>query len=95
MPRRTGIGPFAGPLLVLGAYDLRERAMLGDTGSTLLGALAGQHLVLTLDGRRLTAAASSLAAITLFAELTSLSAVIDRVPPLRALDWLGRRNSNA
>jgi len=51
--------------------------------------------VLTLDGRRLTAAASSLAAITLFAELTSLSAVIDRVPPLRALDWLGRRNSNA
>jgi UDP-GlcNAc:undecaprenyl-phosphate GlcNAc-1-phosphate transferase len=89
------IAPYAGPLLVLGAYDVRERAMLGDTGSTLLGALAGEHLVMTLDARGMVAAASSLALITLVAELTSLSALIDRVPPLRALDWLGRRNSNA
>jgi hypothetical protein len=94
-PRGTGIAPQAGPLLVLGAYDLRERAMLGDTGSTLLGALAGRHLTNTLDGRGITMAASSLAAISLFAELVSLSAVIDRVPPLRALDWLGRRTLNA
>jgi hypothetical protein len=91
----AAIGPYAGPLLVLGAYDLREHAMLGDTGSTLLGAVAGQHLTRTLDARRLTAAASSLAVITLVAELISLSAVIDRVPPLRALDWLGRRISIA
>jgi UDP-GlcNAc:undecaprenyl-phosphate/decaprenyl-phosphate GlcNAc-1-phosphate transferase len=79
----------AGPLLVIAAYDLRERAMLGDTGSTLLGAIAAQHLPNTPR------TIATLAAIALVAELTSLTALIDRVPPLRALDWLGRRNSDA
>jgi len=35
------LGLFAAPALVAGLYDLRERAMLGDTGANLLGALAG------------------------------------------------------
>jgi UDP-GlcNAc:undecaprenyl-phosphate/decaprenyl-phosphate GlcNAc-1-phosphate transferase len=42
------VGLFAGPLLGLGVYDLRERAMLGDTGSNVLGALAGIWLVAEL-----------------------------------------------
>ena len=44
------LGLFAAPALVAGFYDLRERAMLGDTGANLLGALAGLWLVLTLSG---------------------------------------------
>jgi UDP-GlcNAc:undecaprenyl-phosphate/decaprenyl-phosphate GlcNAc-1-phosphate transferase len=88
-------GTYAGPLLVLGAYDLRERAMLGDTGSTLLGAVAGQHLTATLDRQTLRLAATAMALLAATAEFTSLTAAIDRVPPLRALDWLGRRNPNA
>ncbi len=44
------LGLFAAPALVAGLYDLRERAMLGDTGANLLGALAGLWLVLTLSG---------------------------------------------
>jgi hypothetical protein len=33
--------------------------------------------------------------IALVAEVVLLTALIDRVPPLRALDWLGRRKPNA
>ena len=43
-------GCSSAPALVAGVYDLRERAMLGDTGANLLGALAGLWLVLTLSG---------------------------------------------
>jgi UDP-GlcNAc:undecaprenyl-phosphate GlcNAc-1-phosphate transferase len=43
------IGLFAGPLLVLGAFELRRKALLGHTGSTLAGALAGVWIVLSLD----------------------------------------------
>jgi UDP-N-acetylmuramyl pentapeptide phosphotransferase/UDP-N-acetylglucosamine-1-phosphate transferase len=42
------LGLFIGPALVLLPYDLRERAMLGDTGSNVLGAVAGVWLVLAL-----------------------------------------------
>src|SRR6266702_2414270 len=44
------LGLFAGPALVAGFYDLSERAMLGDSGASLVGALAGLWLVLTLSG---------------------------------------------
>ena len=47
-------------------YDLRERAMLGDTGANLLGALAGLWLVLTLSGTGQLVALALLAAITLY-----------------------------
>jgi UDP-N-acetylmuramyl pentapeptide phosphotransferase/UDP-N-acetylglucosamine-1-phosphate transferase len=84
------LGLFAGPALVVGCYDLRERGMLGDTGSTLLGALAGVWLVLTLSQTGLIVALAALAAITVFGEFRSISAVIDRAPILRHLDSLGR-----
>ncbi len=44
--RRGASACSPGPLLVVGLSDLRERAMLGDTGSNLVGALAGLWLVL-------------------------------------------------
>jgi UDP-GlcNAc:undecaprenyl-phosphate GlcNAc-1-phosphate transferase len=89
------IGMFAGALLVLGVYDLRERAMLGDTGATLLGAMAGVWLTAALDVTGLAVAVAILATFSLCAEVLSLSALIDRMPPLRVLDWLGRRNPYA
>jgi UDP-GlcNAc:undecaprenyl-phosphate/decaprenyl-phosphate GlcNAc-1-phosphate transferase len=85
------LGSFAGPLVVVGLYDLRERCMLGDTGSNALGMLAGLWLMLTLDRTGEWIAAGVLLALTIFAEFRSISATVDRIPPLRALDSLGRR----
>ncbi len=84
------LGLFAAPALVAGLYDLRERAMLGDTGANLLGALAGLWLVLTLSGAGQLVALGLLVAITLYGELRSISGFIERTPGLRALDSLGR-----
>ncbi|HZL47409.1 MAG TPA: hypothetical protein VFC30_00160 [Solirubrobacteraceae bacterium] len=84
------LGLFVAPALVAGLYDLRERAMLGDTGANLIGALAGLWLVLTLSGTGQLIALALLAAITLYGELRSISALVERTPGLRALDSWGR-----
>jgi hypothetical protein len=84
------LGIFAGPVLVGAWLTLRERAMLGDTGSNLVGAVAGVWLLTTLgEDARLVALAVVLA-LTIYGELRSISRTIDSVPPLRWLDSLGR-----
>ena len=84
------LGLFAAPALVAGFYDLRERAMLGDTGANLLGALAGLWLVLTLSGTGQLVALALLLALSIYGELRSISELIERTPWLRGLDSLGR-----
>jgi UDP-GlcNAc:undecaprenyl-phosphate GlcNAc-1-phosphate transferase len=84
------LGLFVAPALVAGLYDLRERAMLGDTGANLIGALAGLWLVLTLSQSGQLIALALLVAITLYGELRSISALVERTPVLRALDSWGR-----
>lgn len=84
------LGLFAAPVLVAGVYDVRERAMLGDTGSNLVGALGGLWLVLTLSTTGLAVAAAILLLITAYGEFRSLNAVIERTPVLRHLDSIGR-----
>jgi UDP-GlcNAc:undecaprenyl-phosphate/decaprenyl-phosphate GlcNAc-1-phosphate transferase len=84
------LGLFVAPALVAGVYDLRERAMLGDTGANLLGALAGLWLVLTLSGTGQLVALALLAAITVYGEFRSISELVERTPGLRELDSLGR-----
>lgn len=84
------LGLFAGPLIVLAPLDLRESAMLGDTGSNAAGATAGLWLVLTLGTAGQAIALAVVAFITLYGEFRSISALVDRSPPLRWLDSLGR-----
>ncbi|GAC1434793.1 MAG: hypothetical protein NVSMB51_02840 [Solirubrobacteraceae bacterium] len=84
------LGLFVGPLLVVGRLDLRERGMLGDTGSNTVGALAGAWLVLTLSTGGLAIAVALLAVVTLYGEFRSISDLIERTPGLRELDWMGR-----
>jgi UDP-GlcNAc:undecaprenyl-phosphate GlcNAc-1-phosphate transferase len=84
------LGIFAGPVLVGAWLTLGERAMLGDTGSNLIGAIAGVWLLTVLgpDGRLV--ALAIVLALTVYGEIRSISATIDSVPPLRWLDSLGR-----
>jgi UDP-GlcNAc:undecaprenyl-phosphate/decaprenyl-phosphate GlcNAc-1-phosphate transferase len=84
------LGLFAGPALVAGIYDVRERAMLGDTGANALGALAGLWLVATLSSAGQLIALACLLAITVYGELRSISALVERLPLLRELDSWGR-----
>jgi UDP-GlcNAc:undecaprenyl-phosphate GlcNAc-1-phosphate transferase len=84
------LGIFVGPALIAGVYDLRERAMLGDTGANLLGALAGLWLVLTLSELGLAIALAILVVITVYGELRSITKLVERVPLLRELDSWGR-----
>jgi UDP-GlcNAc:undecaprenyl-phosphate/decaprenyl-phosphate GlcNAc-1-phosphate transferase len=84
------LGLVLGPIVVLGPFDLRERAMLGDTGSNAVGAVAGLWLVLTLPAPGQALALVLAAAATLYGEFRSISALIERTPGLRELDSLGR-----
>ena len=84
------LGIFAGPVLVGAWFTLRERAMLGDTGSNLIGAIAGVWLLTTLDESGRLIALGVVAALTIYGELRSISKAIESIPPLRSLDSLGR-----
>jgi UDP-GlcNAc:undecaprenyl-phosphate/decaprenyl-phosphate GlcNAc-1-phosphate transferase len=84
------LGIFAGPVLVGAWLTLREQAMLGDTGSNLVGAIAGVWLLSTLDETGRLIALGAVLLLTIYGEIRSLSATIESVPPLRWLDSLGR-----
>jgi UDP-GlcNAc:undecaprenyl-phosphate/decaprenyl-phosphate GlcNAc-1-phosphate transferase len=84
------LGIFAGPVLVGAWLTLGERAMLGDTGSNLIGAIAGVWLLTTLGENGRLIALAVVLALTVYGEIRSISATIDSVPPLRWLDSLGR-----
>ena len=64
--------------------------MLGDTGSNLLGAIAGVWLLTTLGENGRLIALAVVAGLTIYGELRSISATIESIPPLRWLDSLGR-----
>jgi UDP-GlcNAc:undecaprenyl-phosphate/decaprenyl-phosphate GlcNAc-1-phosphate transferase len=84
------LGVFIGPVLVGAAFTLRERAMLGDTGSYLAGAIGGVAALTVIGPGGRAIALAVVAALTIFGEFRSISAAIERVPLLRWLDSLGR-----
>ena len=84
------LGIFVGPVLVGAWLTLGEKAMLGDTGSNLIGAIAGVWLLTVLGGNARLVALALVLALTIYGELRSISKTIDSVPPLRWLDSLGR-----
>ncbi len=84
------LGIFVGPVLVGAVFTLKERAMLGDTGSNLVGALAGISLLITLGDTGRLVALAIVVALNAYGEFRSISRTIEGIPLLRSLDSLGR-----
>jgi UDP-GlcNAc:undecaprenyl-phosphate/decaprenyl-phosphate GlcNAc-1-phosphate transferase len=83
------VGLLVGAVVVL-PFDLRERAMLGDGGANLLGFAAGIALYDILPNLWVGVAAAVAVVLNVVAETVSFSRVIERTPPLRWFDELGR-----
>ncbi len=87
------LGLFVGPILVFLPFDLRERGMLGDTGSNVVGAVAGLWMVMTLPMAGQAIALTVVLGITIYGEFRSISALVEKTPGLRGLDSLGRAHA--
>lgn len=77
--------------VLLAPYDLREMAMLGDSGSNALGAVLGFGSVERFSRRQRWSAIAALAGLTLLGERRSLGTLIESTPLFRELDALGRQ----
>ena len=71
--------------------DLREQMMLGDVGANVLGGVIGLGVVIATAPTTRTIVLLGVLALNLASEAVSFSQVIDKVPPLRALDRAGRK----
>ncbi len=86
------VWPFAVVAAAGALLTLRERAMLGDSGASLIGALVGVAFLIALDATGTAIALVALIAISLYGEFRSIAAAIERVPLFDRLDSLGRVN---
>ncbi len=85
----VAIAPAMGAAFALLPDDLSERLMLGDTGANVVGAVLGLGVVLGTGETTRLVALGVVVALTVLAEVSSFSRIIDAVPPLRLLDRLG------
>jgi UDP-N-acetylmuramyl pentapeptide phosphotransferase/UDP-N-acetylglucosamine-1-phosphate transferase len=86
----AGLAVLAGAVAALLLDDLRERLMLGDAGANPLGAALGLGVVLTTSATTRNVVLAVAVVLNVLGELVSFSRVIEAVPPLRAVDKLGR-----
>ena len=86
------VDAYLGAAAAVGPLDLEERGMIGDAGSNPLGLVAGSALAASMPVAGLLVALAALAALQVAAETVTISSLIERAPPLRWLDRLGRRN---
>ena len=83
-----------GPVLAVWRFDLGERAMLGDSGANVMGAIVGYLLTGILPLAGLAIAVTVLLGLNLLSERVSFSAIIERTPPLAFLDRIGRQRGS-
>lgn len=85
----TAAAVVVGASLALLLDDLRERIMLGDAGANVVGGALGLGVVATTAPDVRAWVLVALVVLNLASEVVSFSRVIDRIPPLRALDRAG------
>ena len=71
-------------------FDLRERAMLGDSGANAMGFVVGVASYRLLPTWGLAVGLAGILLLHLLAETVTLSRLIEATPPLRWFDRLGR-----
>ncbi len=79
------------PAALYAPFDLRARAMMGDTGANALGAALGVTAALHLGFAGRIGVLAVLAGLHVLSEFVSFSAAIERSHVLRWVDRLGRR----
>ena len=79
-----------GGAMALFYFDLRGRIMLGDAGAAIWGAVLGYLVVTSGPGVVWWVAGVAVLGLTLVAEFSSISRVIEEVGALRRLDLWGR-----
>jgi len=84
------VGATLAASIALLPFDLRERAMLGDSGSNVLGFLIGVALFDRLGVAGLAVALGVILVLHALSETLTLSRAIEATAPLRWLDQLGR-----
>ena len=95
----TAAASLSGVAVVIGATasllpdDLKERAMLGDTGANVIGGVLGLGVVITCEPATRLIVLGVVLALNLLSEVVSFSRIIEKVPPLRALDLAGRNRA--
>ena len=94
-PALSGVAVVIGAGAALLRDDLHERLMLGDAGANALGAALGLGVVMATGTGVRTVVLIVVAVLNALGEVVSFTKVIDAVPPLRALDQMGRRASAA
>lgn len=82
--------PVVGGAMVLFYFDVRGRIMLGDAGAAVIGAVAGHLVVSSGPGMVWWICATVIFGLTVLAEVSSISKVIEEVGILRRLDLWGR-----
>lgn len=82
--------PLLATALALGPLDLGARGMLGDCGSNLLGAALGAGAVLALPAGGQALLLGGWIILHLYAEVGSISDLVERYRLLKLLDMLGR-----
>ncbi|MBV8387068.1 MAG: hypothetical protein JO248_16840 [Acidimicrobiia bacterium] len=85
-----GVAVVIGSTAALFVDDLRERLMLGDTGANVIGAALGAGVVFSFPFDVRVGVLVAVAVLNVVGELSSFTRLIDKVPPLRALDRAGR-----
>ncbi len=83
-----------GPVAATWRFDRREVAMLGDAGANTMGALSGFLLSISLPIWLLIPLTVVLLVVNLLSEKVSFTKVIERIPPLRAIDMAFRRDGD-